>query len=406
MNHIKSIKEMLNISTGSRNTSTSAYSSFTDSQLFFGSQFWPENSQTTSQDMSLSSRNSQQSSQEESDPKFLNSYHTKPLLFGELNGVPEFEEEKKRAKEKADSGVLAKECQHFRETLSNIHQLVAGTEKNTSVCQTVFEKIEDFASTMQMNLNSLRSDILHQFETLTTKVASQKEALIGLEERVQKHDSTTATLCSNLQSLKNDLQCLKKEQMREQTLVEEALELLSTLVSEQSANPTSVIKMENASQTSPGLEVPLYNVLQDNKLESTLSNYIEHNKPEVPPKDVSSNIGRRKFTLKRHRRPKKRPLVLSEKSKFKVRADNGQHLMTTETFKENLIPNNLNSSKREVGSNPAGCVITPLSCWSQDSNNSASLLGIFSAESRTATPLKTEGLWQLFDMDYDSLSGF
>ena len=47
-----------------RNVSTGVYSSFTDSQYFFGSQFWPENSQGASQDMSLSSRNSQQSSSE------------------------------------------------------------------------------------------------------------------------------------------------------------------------------------------------------------------------------------------------------------------------------------------------------------------------------------------------------
>lgn len=46
-----------------RNVATSGYSSFTDSQFFFGSQFWPENSQGTSQDMSLSSMASQQSSE-------------------------------------------------------------------------------------------------------------------------------------------------------------------------------------------------------------------------------------------------------------------------------------------------------------------------------------------------------
>lgn len=46
-----------------RNVATSGYSSFTDSQFVFGSQFWPENSQGTSQDMSLSSMTSQQSSE-------------------------------------------------------------------------------------------------------------------------------------------------------------------------------------------------------------------------------------------------------------------------------------------------------------------------------------------------------
>lgn len=42
---------------------TNSYCNFTDAQFFFGSQFWPENSQSVSQDVSLSSRNSQQSSE-------------------------------------------------------------------------------------------------------------------------------------------------------------------------------------------------------------------------------------------------------------------------------------------------------------------------------------------------------
>lgn len=42
---------------------TNSYCSFADTQFFFGSQFWPENSQSASQDVSLSSRNSQQSSE-------------------------------------------------------------------------------------------------------------------------------------------------------------------------------------------------------------------------------------------------------------------------------------------------------------------------------------------------------
>lgn len=46
----------------SRNVAPDSYCSFTDAQFFCGSQFWPENSQSTSQDVSLSSRNSQQSS--------------------------------------------------------------------------------------------------------------------------------------------------------------------------------------------------------------------------------------------------------------------------------------------------------------------------------------------------------
>ncbi|XP_049896071.1 interactor of HORMAD1 protein 1 [Epinephelus moara] len=104
--------------------------------------------------MSLSSRTSQQSSQEGSDPKFSSNYHTKPLLFGDFKDkskafgtLDKFEEDKRRAKEKTDSDILAKECSHFRETLNNIQQLVAGTERNMSVCQTVLQKFDNFAST-------------------------------------------------------------------------------------------------------------------------------------------------------------------------------------------------------------------------------------------------------------------
>lgn len=47
----------------SRITAASSGGAYTDTQFFFGSQFWPENSQGNSQDVSLSSRNSQQSSE-------------------------------------------------------------------------------------------------------------------------------------------------------------------------------------------------------------------------------------------------------------------------------------------------------------------------------------------------------
>ncbi|XP_018541306.1 interactor of HORMAD1 protein 1 [Lates calcarifer] len=188
MNHLRNIKDMLSIPPGSRNVSTSGYSSFTDSQLFFGSQFWPENSQGTSQDMSMSSRTSQQSSQEGSDPKMSNSYHTKPLLFGDLKDktrafgiLDKFEDDRKKAKEKNVSDLLVKECQLTRETLSNIQQLVTGTEKNMAVCQTVLEKFDSFALTLQNNLKGLQRDISQQFETLVNKVNSHEEVITELD---------------------------------------------------------------------------------------------------------------------------------------------------------------------------------------------------------------------------------
>nr|XP_033483553.1 interactor of HORMAD1 protein 1 [Epinephelus lanceolatus] len=434
MTHTKSIKEMLSITTGSRNVSTSGYSSFTDSQIFFGSQFWPENSQGTSQDMSLSSRTSQQSSQEGSDPKFSSNYHTKPLLFGDFKDkskafgtLDKFEEDKRRAKEKTDSDILAKECSHFRETLNNIQQLVAGTERNKSVCQTVLQKFDNFASTLQNNLNSLQSDISQQFETLLNKVNTQKEMMAELEERMQKGGDPTAEFCSDLQSLKNSLECLREEHEKQRNMLEEGLKLLSTFVSEHSAKPSPGKVTDSAIQTSPGLEQPLSDFLQDNMLESTQltrnTPNLEHSQVDAPPQDPRCIIGKRKFSLRGHGRHKKRPLVLSQRKKRTVTDENRKppmncdkhqkvsvplcerHDLNTVTSQSSLNLDSMKPQKREVRSIAEGCFITPLTCWSQDSNSPDSLAGVetisekLSAESKPGTPVKPEGFLQLFEMD-------
>ncbi|KAK5912535.1 hypothetical protein CesoFtcFv8_002396 [Champsocephalus esox] len=440
MNHIRNIKEKLSIPTGSsRNVSTSGYSSFTDSQLFFGSQFWPENSQSMSQEMSLSSRNSQQSSQEGSDPKFISSYHTKPFLFGELKDkskafgiLDKFEEDKKRAKEQTDSDILAKECNHFRETLNNIQQLVAGTEKNTCASETVLQKFDSFSSTMQTNINSLQIDISQQFEALLTKVNSQKVLMAELKDKMQKTGDTTVAFGSNLQGLKDDLGCLREEQERERNMLEEALKLLSTLVSEHSAKASSERVTDSANQTSPELEQSFSNILQENKLEGTQlickSYNRECNQVQVPPKGPI--IGKMKVPQRGQRRYRKRPLVLSQRSKGTVtnensqplmNCDKGQHVTTPrcERRDPNMVPRRDHLvverrilPTRKVRSIAKGCYITPLSCWSQDSNSSVCVEGIEpilakpSAESKAVTPVRPEGLWQLFDIDASSDLGY
>ncbi|XP_068450613.1 interactor of HORMAD1 protein 1 [Clinocottus analis] len=433
MNHTKNIKEMLSIPTGSRNGTTSGYSSITDSQFFFGSQFWPENSQGPSQDMSLSSRTSQQSSQEGSDPKFSSSYHTKPFLFGEFKDkskafgiLDKFEEDKKKAKEKTDGDMFAKECNNFRDTLNNIHQLVAGTERNTAVCQTILQKFDTFASTLQNNFSSLQSDISQQFGTLLNKVNSQKEMMTELEDTAQKHGDTTAELCSNLQSLKTSLKSLTEEQGRDHIMLEEALKLLSTLVSEHLGKPSPKTVTDNAIQTSPELEQSFSIILQNNKLEGTQatpkSYNSESNKAEVPPRPPSYSIGKRKLTLRGHRKCKKRPLVLSQRSKCTFTNENNNPLKNfdkqqhvSSPLHEGQDPNILSSPNpdclkvpyREMRSIAKGRFITPLSCWSQDSNSSKHFLEIepilenLSSEPKRGSPMRPEGLWQLFDKDCD-----
>ncbi|XP_074523292.1 interactor of HORMAD1 protein 1 [Halichoeres trimaculatus] len=438
MSHIKNIKEILGIQTGSRDESkhrnvgaTNGLSTFTDSQLFFGSQFWLDNSQGASQDMSLSPRTSQQSSQEGSGPKFSSSYQNKPLLFEDFKDknkafglLDKFEEDKKKAKEKIDWDHLTKEFHLFRETLCNIQQVVAGTEKNTAACQTILEQyIKEFSSTLQNNLNSLQSSISQKFETLQDKVNSQNKATAELERWLLKSGESTAELGSNLQILKKSLQGLREEQGREGNLLQEALNLLSTLVSEHSAKPSPKGGVDSAIQTSPGLEQQISNCLQDNMLEDTqrscVTNNSHHSQVEVLPQDPSPIIGKRKYSLKSRKRGKKRPLVLSKRSKPAFTDENRQPLINFNKEQNVSLPpcehnemNTVNNQdrcclkplNRKTGSKAGGCVINPLSCWSQDSSGSECLAGIkpclekLSPESKIATPVKAGGLWQLFDM--------
>ncbi|XP_047439790.1 interactor of HORMAD1 protein 1 [Mugil cephalus] len=434
MNQIRSIKEMLSIPTGSsvnRNAATSGYCSTTDSQFLFGSQFWGENSQGTSQDVSLSSRNSQQSSQEGSDPKFASTYHTKPLLFGDLKDKTrglgfsdQFEEDKKKAKEKNDCDLLVKECQHIRETLNSIQQLVVGTERNTAVCQTVLQKFDQFSSTLQNKLTSLQSDISQQLEALANNLNSQKDVTTELEERVQKNGDTTAELGSHLQSLKNSLESLREEQERERHMLEEALKLLNTLVSEHSARPVTEGGVDSAIQTSPVPEPSVSDILQANQLEATHN--LERNHVEVPPQGCSRVVGKKKNILRRYRMRRKRPLVLSRRSKCTVSDENTRPLVNcnkqlsvsvplcehrdvnTVASQGRLSPDGVVLRQRgHKSSEEAGCFINPLSCWSQDSSSSMCqafepILEKLSAESKTEMIVKPEGFWELFDMNFDS----
>ncbi|KAM6980728.1 interactor of HORMAD1 protein 1, partial [Aplochiton taeniatus] len=196
------IKEILSIPTGNsgakpnnRNGATSDYSSLTDSQFVFGSQFWPENSQGMSQEMSYSSRTSQQSSQETSEPKISSNYHTKPLLFAgdsrdksrmgtnvtsgnTISILDRFEEDRKKAKEKSESEIWAKEFQHFRETLNHMKLSISGTESNTMIFKSVLsEGLENFGKTLQQSLSTLQDGIVLQYETMLNKVSSQKQML-------------------------------------------------------------------------------------------------------------------------------------------------------------------------------------------------------------------------------------
>ncbi|KAM9800749.1 interactor of HORMAD1 protein 1 isoform X1 [Syngnathus typhle] len=399
MNHTANIKEILNTQSGGcRNSGPN----FTDSQFFFGSQFWRDNPQNFSQDMSLSSRNSQQSSQECSDPKISTRYQSKPLLFG---GDPKdffgdskklldaFEEEKKKAKDKSDRDMLAKECLQIRETLTKVQQLVANTEENTSVCQTILQKLSDLSSTLQ-SLSSIQSDISQQFKTLLDTVNSQKEMMIELGERVQKNGDRSIELGANM---KSDVECLRLEQdksnLKQESKLEEALQLLNVLVSEHSTKHRPLDVTDKAMQTSPGRDKGVQTV-QDTS----------DGQVSVPDCVVRK---RKEKSISRYRR---RPLV-RQRSKLTVtdqpHTDSSKQQIVSTAPGEPPDLGRISGHEISVQSNPkskssksVGCFITPLSCWSHDSSRPESPKNVNpDSEVILIESSPPDLLWHLFEID-------
>ncbi|NXT10579.1 IHO1 protein, partial [Prunella fulvescens] len=84
--NVWNIKEMLSTPTAlgpnkfsMRSSTASDYSSLSDSQLLFGSQFCPENAQSATAPLELGTQQGQQNSQD-SEPSIFTKYQTKPQL--------------------------------------------------------------------------------------------------------------------------------------------------------------------------------------------------------------------------------------------------------------------------------------------------------------------------------------
>lgn len=175
--------------------------------------------------------------------------------------------------------------------------------------------------------------------------------------------------------------------------------------------------MDVSIQTSPTV---FSEALHHNNLEATkltcVSRSLGHNQPKILPHDPSH---RRRNLSPRGQKRKKRPLVLSQRSKHtdencRPESNSNKQQKVPQckiVTNQDSVSLDLKQLKRDR-SRAGGCLITPLSCWSQDSNSSLCLQGIepvlekLPAESRTGTPTKPAGLWQLFDMDSDSVLGF
>ncbi|KAM9134111.1 interactor of HORMAD1 protein 1 isoform 3-T3 [Pangshura tecta] len=145
--NVWNIKEMFSTPTASktnksssRSSAPSDYSSLSDSQFLFGSQFCPENSQSAPVPLECSAQSRQQKSSQQnsqdSEPSIFTKYQTKPQLFGgdekekgsfnfgvgKLKNVFEqFEVNKKKIKDKHDSEVLSTFISSVKESIQGLH---------------------------------------------------------------------------------------------------------------------------------------------------------------------------------------------------------------------------------------------------------------------------------------------
>ncbi|KAJ8360945.1 hypothetical protein SKAU_G00174700 [Synaphobranchus kaupii] len=267
--NIWNIKEILNISNGGskssgRSGTTSDYSSLTDSQFLFGSQFWPDQI-GMSQEMSLQSKNSQQNSQEVNEPKVSTNYHTKPYLFGgdskdkskmanftcgKTKGILEqFEEEKKKAKEKTESEMLMSELSQLKERMENMKISLSSIEENTdSTKRVVVEAWHGFTKTLHDAVGNMQEAFAVQLGAVLDKLNCQSEALRDMEDRESKTVSEVVTLATCVHSLQRELESLRAEQAREQCMMGDILTLLQALAY---TRPPPTPVADSGVQTSP-----------------------------------------------------------------------------------------------------------------------------------------------------------
>ncbi|KAK1796589.1 hypothetical protein P4O66_009616, partial [Electrophorus voltai] len=247
---------------GTKTGSTSDYSSLTDSQFLFGSQFWPDNSQSFPQDISGPSKSSRQGSQEINEMKVSTSYNSKPLLFGDGNAthstggkakgiLDKFEEEKRKAKE---SEILIQGIRQLQENLENIKRTFLNCfDGNCDITRkAVAEGVDSFKKTIWNDLDIIKESISSQTEMLMNLQTKTHTEMKDIENKATMAITGLRTIVLGLQ---RDMELLRVEQSKEQNVLGEILSLLSTKMTAHFSGPhTSHVRMiENAVQTSPDL---------------------------------------------------------------------------------------------------------------------------------------------------------
>ncbi|XP_042655820.1 interactor of HORMAD1 protein 1 [Tyto alba] len=274
--NVWNIKEMLSTPTAIgpnkfsiRSSAPSDYSSLSDSQLLFGSQFCPENVQSAAAPLELGTPLGQHNSQD-SEPSIFTKYQTKPQLFdedtkekgslnfgaGRVKSVLEnYEVNKNKIKDKYDREVLSTFISSIKVRLQGLQACLDNFgEMLNSRNKSILVHLETISKTLQDALQSHCGSVL---KALTDK-SQMEQTLLEMERRLAAKDVEILDVKSSVQVLKEGLESLPA-QLNDQHLklceelgflkLPNALAELHTLISSARLPPRMA---DNSSQTSPG----------------------------------------------------------------------------------------------------------------------------------------------------------
>ncbi|XP_076985448.1 interactor of HORMAD1 protein 1 isoform X2 [Tamandua tetradactyla] len=201
------------------NNNQTDYSSLSDSQFLFGSQFCPENSETLSAPLDFGThlRHPKQTQQNSlnSEPSIFTKYQAKPQLFGgdSKNGglfplplsagkskdlLEQFEEKKKRTKDICASETLYNCISHIRESINRLQTSVEKSEEHlSSRSQSILDSLENVAKTLQETARA-QSDLV--FEAVQDK-GSMEQAILEMQKTFEVRQAEFVEMKSNLKHL-------------------------------------------------------------------------------------------------------------------------------------------------------------------------------------------------------------
>ncbi|XP_062441883.1 interactor of HORMAD1 protein 1 [Rhea pennata] len=276
--NVWNIKEMFSTPTAPgpnkfsiRGSAPSDYSSLSDSQLLFGSQFCPENTQSVAAPLELGTQSGQQNSQD-SEPSIFTKYQTKPQLFdedvkekgllhfgaGKVKSVLEnFEANKNKIKDKYDREVLSTVISSIKDRLQGLQACLDKFEETfDSRNKSVLDHLETISKTLQDALQTHCGSLL---KAVTDK-SQMEQTLLEMEKRLAAKDVEISEVKSSVQLLKEGLESLPAQLSDQHLKLCEQLGFLklpSTLAELHTFISTAKLPThmtDNSSQTSPGLQ--------------------------------------------------------------------------------------------------------------------------------------------------------